>query len=109
VRLVLSRLPEGGVFLDVGAYFGWYSLVVARERRNTRVLAFEPVPASWARLEENRRRNGLENVRAVRAALGAEEMELPPAANGGSAHLARPELERGYVNLFCRARGRAAA
>jgi FkbM family methyltransferase len=92
LRLVLSVLPPDGVFLDVGAYFGWYALVVARERPNARVFAFEPVPASQARLEANRARNGLSNVRLVRAAVGAApgqaELELPPAGNGGSARLA---------------------
>lgn len=94
VRLVLALLPEDGVFVDVGAYFGWYSLVVARERPRARVLALEPVPASFARLEENRRANGISRVTALRLALGAAEstaeMALPPAANGGSAHLAAP-------------------
>ncbi|HEX6909880.1 MAG TPA: hypothetical protein VF142_05785, partial [Longimicrobium sp.] len=34
LRLVLSLLPANGVFLDVGAYFGWYALVVAHQRPN---------------------------------------------------------------------------
>ena len=91
VRLVLALLPEDGVFLDVGAYFGWYSLVVASEKAGATVHAFEPVPASGARLEENRRLNVIGNVTLHRAAVGAEEgtaeIELPPASNGGSAHL----------------------
>ena len=92
LRLLLRLLPEDGVFLDVGAYFGWYSLVVARETRGrARVWAFEPVAASRARLEENRRLNGLDGVRVLPFAAGAEEgeaeMEAPPAANGGAARL----------------------
>ena len=91
VRLALALLPADGVFVDVGAYFGWYSLVAAHERPRARVLAFEPVAASFARLEENRRANAVANVAAFRLALGDAEstarMALPPAANGGSAHL----------------------
>lgn len=92
LRLALAHVPANGVFLDVGAYFGWYALNVARERPRARVIAFEPVPSSQALLEENRARNRLPNVRLARAAVGAEageaEMELPPTANGGSARLA---------------------
>ena len=92
LRLALAHVPPNGVFLDVGSYFGWYALNVARERPRGRVVAFEPVPASQALIEENRARNRLPNVRLVRAAAGAAigeaELELPPAANGGSAHLA---------------------
>jgi FkbM family methyltransferase len=97
LRLVLSLLPANGVFLDVGAYFGWYALSVARHRPHARVFAFEPVPASQARLEANRARNGLANVHLVRAAVGAAageaDMALPPAENGGSAHLAGTDGE----------------
>lgn len=92
LRLALAAVPPGGVFVDVGAYFGWYALNVARQRPGARVFALEPVPASQARLEENRARNRLGNVRLIRAAVGADEgeaeMALPPGANGGSAHLA---------------------
>ena len=92
LRLALAHIPANGVFLDVGAYFGWYALNVARERPRARVIAFEPVPSSQALLEENRARNRLPNVRLARSAVGAAvgeaEMELPPSANGGSAHFA---------------------
>jgi FkbM family methyltransferase len=102
LRLVLSLLPADGVFLDVGAYFGWYALNVAHSRPHARVLAFEPVPASQDHLEENRVRNGLTNVRLVRAAVGAEpgeaEMALPPPTNGGSAHLSM-EGAGGHVRV----------
>ncbi len=81
-----EELKEGGVFLDIGANAGIYSLWVAsRPGQNARVEAFEPDPDLCARLQENLARNNLTNVRLHRYALGEEE---------GTVH-----LQRGSRNL----------
>jgi FkbM family methyltransferase len=68
----LSLLRPGGQAVDLGANAGFYTLAFARAVGPAgRVLAVEPASEASARLEENVRRNGLENVRLVRAAVGA--------------------------------------
>ena len=54
--------PDGSpaLFLDVGANFGWYSILAAS--MGCRVLAFEPVPQFRAFLEYNVHLNGLGNL-----------------------------------------------
>lgn len=59
--------------LDVGAHVGFYSLLAAHANPAGRVYAFEPMPATYARLVQNVSLNGLGNVVAVEAAVGAEE------------------------------------
>src|SRR5262249_17884130 len=71
----LALLSEARVVFDVGAYVGVFALRAAIGAPLREVPAFEPVPESFARLHENLRANGLSNVRAVQAAVGAADGE----------------------------------
>ncbi len=62
--------------LDVGAYVGYFALLAAHANPGGQVIAFEPVPAMFERLERNVRENGLQNVECVRAAVGREPGEV---------------------------------
>lgn len=73
---LLAELAEGpadGLFLDVGANIGWFSLQVAHSGRVARVVALEPDCGNHALLQENIRRNDLgEHIDAIACAAGAE-------------------------------------
>ena len=60
----LKRLVRpGSVILDVGANFGYYSLVLASAlERRCRVIAIEPAPANFARLKRHIAVNGMADV-----------------------------------------------
>ena len=66
---------DGWTVFDVGAGFGDFTVRVARECPHSRVFAFEPLPESFARLEEHVRENGAGNVRAFAQAVGGGEAE----------------------------------
>lgn len=69
---IAPYLPEGGVFVDVGANAGLYSLWAAlRVGPSGTVLAIEPHPQTAARLAFNIAANGLTNVRLLAAGIGA--------------------------------------
>lgn len=92
MREVLNHLPRNPVFLDVGSYFGYYALMVARHAPGaSRVFALEPVPSNFALLEHNIHLNQMSNVTALPLAasdrVGEADLVLPPAANLGSGHL----------------------
>ncbi|MEA5362327.1 FkbM family methyltransferase [Amycolatopsis sp., V23-08] len=70
VEAVADAVRPGGLFLDVGANIGWFTLMVATHRPAGEVWAFEPLPATADRLAANVRRAGRGNVRVVRAAAG---------------------------------------
>ncbi len=62
-------LRAGGDAIDVGAHIGLWAITAAQALRGQgRVLALEPYPLSYARLLENVRLNGCENVIALQAA-----------------------------------------
>jgi len=70
LRTLLRRF--GGVFVDVGANIGSYTLI-ASEDSSCRVVSIEPHPRSLALLRENVRRNHRPNVLCVGVALSDAE------------------------------------
>lgn len=63
MMVVKSMLPEGGVFIDVGASFGYFSIVATDAvGPNGRVIAIEPSSRDYARLVDNVLINNLGNV-----------------------------------------------
>lgn len=69
-------LPEGGVFLDVGAWVGPYSLWAATARE-ARVWAMEPDPEALRYLRANIAANGLTGrVTVIPAAAAVESGEV---------------------------------
>ena len=61
--IINSLLPKDGVFIDVGASFGYFSIVATKAvGPNGRVIAIEPSSRDYNRLVDNVRINNLENI-----------------------------------------------
>lgn len=89
LTLLEKILPIGGTFVDIGANCGFYTLVGARlVGESGRVIAFEPSPREFARLEGNIGANRLQHVTLVKAAAGknAETAALRIAEKGHAGH-----------------------
>jgi FkbM family methyltransferase len=79
VDLARRLLPDGGVFVDVGANVGFYTCGVGVDalRRKGAVYAFEPVSSNRGRLMRNIALNGLGGiVNVLPLALGEERGRL---------------------------------
>jgi FkbM family methyltransferase len=64
----LSRIiTPGSIVCDIGANFGFYTVMIARQLQGTggRVFAFEPCKETFERLETNVRLNNLRSVATV--------------------------------------------
>ncbi len=74
-RSLAAFLPDDGVFVDIGSNWGYFPLLFAsREAFSGRVLAFEPVPATYADLADLVEQAGLGRwVEPRQAALGRED------------------------------------
>jgi FkbM family methyltransferase len=73
-RFLLRRVEPGWSFVDGGAYFGYFTVLMARRVGPTgRVYSFEPSRAAHAELQHHCALNGLRWVRAYRMALGEDE------------------------------------
>ncbi len=72
---VLHALRPGDLFVDVGANVGSYTVLAAAA--GARVVALEPLPATYAHLTANVRLNGFERrVQAVNAGAGRADAPL---------------------------------
>lgn len=88
----LEQCAATPVVVEVGAHHGAYAVVfgkIAQPRGGT-VLALEPDPESFAVLEGNVRRNGLDGtVRCERIAAGTEPARMGLASAGSQSRLVR--------------------
>lgn len=76
-RFLASRvLPKIGLCTDLGAGEGWFALPFATAFPGWRVIAFEPDPNTFARLQANVRRHGLDNVTCINAALHPDAQSI---------------------------------
>ena len=87
-QVLADRLAPGAVFYDVGAGFGFYSVLAARF--GAQVFAFEPDQGNAASLQRHAELNSLApRIRIVRAAVLAE---------GGVTRFEEAEQDRGHGN-----------
>jgi len=72
LELVRQTLKPGDVFIDAGAYHGWYALVASKAvGESGLVLAFEPNPTAYATLQRNVAVSGRRNIRVFNIALSS--------------------------------------
>lgn len=68
----LAAQTAPGLFIDVGANIGWFSLLASRHAAVERVLAFEPDPTNAFLLDTNVAQNRCgERITTIQCALGA--------------------------------------
>jgi FkbM family methyltransferase len=110
-RLLFSLLGKQGVFLDIGAHIGYYSLYM--RPRAVAVYAFEPDPRLCPYLEKNLM--GKRDVHILRCAVGGaegrasfvleEDTELSHLSNGPAPGTQRViEVDVVTVDAFVRSR-----
>ena len=61
---------------DIGANIGWYSINLAKAFPRSRVLAFEPIPATYQQLQRNIELNQAANVDALNFGFSNQAGEL---------------------------------
>ena len=89
-RWCVNGIPDSGVFYDVGANVGYFSVEMAmRLGGAVEVVAFEPQTALAAAITSSTRLNGMNNVKIVQAMVGdatrRTELYLAPASIHASA------------------------
>lgn len=98
LRVLASRLQPGGVFIDLGANQGEFTVFAASlVGEDGRVFAFEPSPVMQKRLSKNIQLNGFEQVRIEPLAVADKPGRLPlysptGAFEDGTTHDGLPTL-----------------
>ncbi len=99
MAFVLHALRPGDRLVDVGAHIGAFS-VLAAGAVGADCLAIEPVPASFAYLQENLNLNGLGNkVRVLNAGIAAQPGRLRFTTGKGAANGVVPPSRVGQVSI----------
>ena len=82
MRIFYKLAERSDLVLDIGAYTGLFTLVAATANRNLQVIAFEPVPRIYQRLQEHIQANRLEGrcearQEAVSDMKGSAQLHVP--------------------------------
>ena len=76
LRFLQGFLKNKGVFLDIGANIGLYSLYISYYFPEIKILSFEPLNSAHAILSENIRLNEFKNIETFNFALGSKRESL---------------------------------
>lgn len=89
-KAVVHLMKDGGVFVDVGANEGYFSILAASANPAARVIAFEPQPDVAAIIVRNAAANGLSNlqVHSIAVADAPGKVDIVLARHSGGTHLA---------------------
>jgi FkbM family methyltransferase len=76
IEMVLDLIQDGMNVFDIGANIGWYSLNVAKARKDVKLFAFEPIPKTFQYLQKNLALNNARNVQAFNFGFSNEEKDI---------------------------------
>lgn len=102
VTNTIKKLKGGDTFIDVGANSGYFTLLAAKcVGEEGVVLAFEPTPSTFRRLEKNIALNGFKNIVAYNMALGNrnELMNLYISKSDGQNSFATTVGKSGHIKV----------
>lgn len=71
-KIIGSLVDPDSVIFDIGANYGWYSLIFSKIFTDAHIIAFEPIPTTFNYLEKNITLNNCENIRAFNHGLSNE-------------------------------------
>lgn len=82
--LITPLLAPDMVFVDIGANVGVYCLFVARHAGpDARIIALEPHPRTFAKLDYNCIASGFDGIIRINAAAGSDVLQATLYADGG--------------------------
>jgi FkbM family methyltransferase len=106
IRAISDSVREGDWVIDVGANIGHYTChLSACTGRQGRVIAFEPIPDTFALLSSNVLAHGRNNVTLINAAASdrftVAAMNLPKFASGLANYYRAALAEDGDYSVLC--------
>lgn len=101
LEYVQRHVREGGVFVDIGAHVGGYSIPVARSVPGVQIHAIEPVPNTRQILERNLARNAVKDRVTVwpYAVADQEGWAWISTSLGGANHLMQRRRKRTSIEV----------
>jgi|GEM_PF-709246 FkbM family methyltransferase len=72
----VNKIPQDGVFIDIGANYGLYSFLAAARLTHGKVYSFEPNPTIYRHFMTGMALNPSTNIMPVNAAVGPEDCSM---------------------------------
>ena len=93
---LLKHIKYGDIVIDAGANIGMFSLLASKcVGREGKIIAVEPQKENFNFLEQNKRKNGLNNIITINRALYSEDNQvLSFEGNGVSGHISSKKNNR---------------
>ncbi len=76
LKFLENAMRSGGVFVDIGANQGFYSLTMAKKFPNARIVAFEPDPYSISKFLVNMKNNNIVNIDLIEKGVSDKNESL---------------------------------
>ena len=83
-EMIFRLLNDGDTIIDIGANIGWYSMTAAHLFKSSKIIAFEPVPDTFAGLRKNLELNQHPNIEIYNLGLGDRDGELTFFVSGST-------------------------
>jgi FkbM family methyltransferase len=75
-EMILRLIDDGYNVFDIGGNIGWYSINIAKLKKNVSVFTFEPIPKTFAYLRRNLELNNIKNVQPYNFGFSDQEQDL---------------------------------
>lgn len=95
----------GGVFFDIGANLGWYTLNIKKEYPDVEIYAFEPIKENFLRFQKHLALNQLSGVHAYNIGMYHENVDLEfyyDVCASGASSLENLREHEATVKVTCR-------
>ena len=91
---------ESGIFVDVGANIGKYTILVGNHLKNGKIIAIEPDPDNFVSLKRNVKLNKLRNIVCINKAVYSENRTLKLyKAEGSVGHSVIVKPSNNYIEI----------
>jgi FkbM family methyltransferase len=76
LKIILELIKDCSCVFDIGANIGWYSINVAKRKKDVSIYSFEPIPKTYSYLVKNLENNNACNVQPFNFGFSDEEKEV---------------------------------
>lgn len=103
--MMYNLIEDNFTVFDIGANIGWYSIGIAKHKKNSNIYSFEPIPKVFENLKSNLKLNDLVNIKIFNYGFYNENKELIfyyyPNGTGYSSNIPFPGKE-GFEKVQCK-------
>ena len=77
INMIKLLLKNKKTFIDIGANFGWYSLLLSKQFSGSEIHSFEPINNTFRYFEINIKKNKCKNIITNNMGLSDENKKIP--------------------------------